>query len=152
MDIQTISSLAGLRAVPATIVTYGDALAFIDTLSAAIDAAAVKLNAANTSRRITTSSFNTLVDTQRQTGDAVTALASSFGAQSHGATMSPADASLLQTLEAQVRAFTAGVDAGVGGAAKWVWIGLGAIGVAGAIAWAASKLPSYGRKRRRRRR
>lgn len=150
MEIQTISSLAGLRAVPAAITTYGAALTYIDTLATTLNAAGAQLSTANAARRIASSSFNKLVATQADTSAFLGQLQGAFGAQSHGATLSTADAHSLADLELQVQAFVAGVTAGISGSAKWVWIGLGAVGVAGALAWAAGWLPSYGRKRRRR--
>lgn len=151
MEIMTISSLAGLGAVPGTVLTYGDALAYLNALSGQVDTAAAKLNAANTARKITPTAFNTLVDVQARVGTELAAAGQTFGAQGHGVTLSAVDNVTLATLDAEVSAFVAGVDAGVQSAGTWIWIGLAAVATTGLIMWATGKLPSYARKKRRRR-
>jgi len=151
MDIMTISSLAGLGAVPSTVSTYGDALTYLDSLTTRIETAIGKADAANTARLVSTNGYNGIVSQHIAISQELDGLRSAFGAQGHGVVLSGSDAGRLVTLDSEVNAFEASVAAAVAKSGTWIFVGLGAIVATGLVIWATSKLPTYARKRRRRR-
>ena len=150
MDIMTISSLAGLGIVPGTILTYGDALLYLDTLASRIQTAITSADAANAARRVSPSGYNSITSQHAAISLELDQLRSRLGTQGHGIAMSAADAGVLSTLDAEVTAFEASVAA-VQKSGTWIFVGLAAVAATGLVIWATSKLPSYARKRRRRR-
>jgi hypothetical protein len=158
MDIMTISSLAGLGAVPGTVRTYGDALVYLvdgpgPTLNAAVLDAQDALQNAASAGQIGQAVYGNLIGTAASLGQKIGALYSQFAAQGHGVVMSGSDAMKLSSLESDITSFASSTHSSIRGLSTkgWIGIGLGFAGALGLLLWATNKLPFYGRRKRRRR-
>ena len=155
----TISSLAGLGAVPGTVRTYGDALVYLvdgpgPTLNAAVLDAQDALQTAAGTGQIGQAVYGNLINVAASLGQKIGALYSTFAAQGHGIVMSGADAMKLSSLESDVTSFVSSAHSGITGLSTkgWIGVGVGFLGALGLFLWATNKLPFYGRRGKRRRR
>lgn len=159
MDIMTISSLAGLGAVPGSVRTYADARTYLGsagqgggvTLYDTLATLGGQIDAEFSNGLISSSVYQSLLSQYQALDQRVTALYSAFSGKS-GA-LETDDATSLSALDTDIETFGKNViGAKSGTALKIVLIGLAGLGAAGLVVWAVNKMPSYVHKRRKRRR